>query len=151
MYANRLFFYTDQPLFSSGSVLITKIDCLAHIAMRFADLQALPDEWQIWTAVMNDFPGPVCCEASEGIAQFVYLCIVNHSQFKYLTRVIIEITCYLWVNKKWSQIPESVSSISLFYLDCLLTVDYKSGYIFHSLSIKLYVITLIGGSFVVAT
>lgn len=44
---------------------------------------------------MNDFPGPVCCEASEGIAQFVYLCIVNHSRFKYLTRVIIEITCYL--------------------------------------------------------
>lgn len=44
---------------------------------------------------MNDFPGPVCCEASEGIAQFVYFCIVNHSQFKYLTRVIIEITCYL--------------------------------------------------------
>lgn len=38
------FFYTDQLLFSSGSVLITKIDCLAHIAMRFADLQALPDE-----------------------------------------------------------------------------------------------------------
>lgn len=33
----------------------------------------------------------------------------------------------------------------------LLTVVYKSGYIFHSLSIKLYVITLIGGSFVVAT
>lgn len=33
----------------------------------------------------------------------------------------------------------------------LLTVDYKSGYIFHSLSIKLYLITLIGGSFVVAT